>query len=48
MDVTWENEFRLYLKNMRKERKAMVAIYPLISYFTNITNYKHRYMYYKR
>jgi len=24
----------------------MVAVYPLIFYFTNITNYKHRYMYY--
>ena len=41
------NGFRLYLKYMHQERKAMIAIYPLIFYFTNITNYKHRYMYYK-
>jgi hypothetical protein len=40
------NVFRLYVKHMHQERKAMVAVYPLIFYFTNITNYKHRYMYY--
>jgi hypothetical protein len=41
------NSCRLYLKHMHQERKAMVAVYPLIFYFTNITIYKHRYMYYK-
>ena len=41
------NGFRLYIKHMHRERKAMVALYPLIFYFKNITNYKHRYMYYK-
>jgi hypothetical protein len=41
------NRFRLYLKHMHQERKAVVAVYPLIFYFKNITNYKHRYMYYK-
>jgi len=39
--------FRLYLKYTHQERKTMVAVYPLIFYFTDITNYKHRYMYYK-
>jgi hypothetical protein len=32
---------------MHQERKVMVAVYPLIFYFTNITNYKHRYVNYK-
>jgi hypothetical protein len=36
-----------YLKHMHQERKAMVAIYPLIFYFTNITNYKHMHVFYK-
>jgi hypothetical protein len=41
------NGFRLCFKHMHQERKAMVALYPLILYFTNIINYKHRYLYYK-
>ena len=36
-----------YLKHMHQERKTMVAVYPLIFYFTNITHYKHRYVFYK-
>jgi len=41
------NGFRLYLKYVHQERKAMVAVNPFIFYFTNIANYKHKYIYYK-
>jgi hypothetical protein len=39
--------FKLYLRHMHQEKRGVVAISPLIFYFTNITNYKHMYMYYK-